>query len=435
MRQSHNSIRNTLNQSISMLVFIRAVVVTVAIAGFFVPLTANSLTLQQAEQRALSSDPLVKSYQASSRAFSAKSIADDTLPDPKLRLGMFNLPIDTLSTTQQPTTQLRLGIQQAFPKGDSLKYKQQQSRWLSQASLARADDENLKITRDLRDTFLNLYYEITAVKIIRDSRVLFKDLVKITEAHYAIGRVNQQDVLRADLELSRLDDRIAQARGKENEYRAVLAQWIGDMAYQPISKEFPKLPKLPDTSDVNKILTRHPAVAMDAYKVKADNSLVNLARQDYKPGINAFVEYRKRFGNNPDGSNREDMLAAMVTLDIPLFTKNRQDKNVAASIEKTDAAQYKLDDKLRDMKRLLEKNLAAYKRLSERHKIYANSLLQSARSNATASLNAYQSGVTEFTTLMRSRITELDVKLADMRVSVDRARAKARLLYITGVSK
>ncbi len=435
MHQSHNSIRNTLNQFISMIVFTRAVVIITTLTGLLVSFNANSLTLQQAEQRALSSDPVVKSYQASSRAFSEKSIADDTLPDPKLRLGMFNLPVNTLSTTQQPTTQLRVGLQQAFPKGDSLKYKQQQSRWLSRASLARADDENLRITRDLRDTFLNLYYEIAAVKIIKDSRVLFKDLVKITEAHYAIGRVNQQDVLRADLELSRLDDRIAQARGEENEYRAVLAQWIGDMAYQPISKKFPQLPKLPDTSDINKILTRHPAVEMDAFKVKADNSLVDLARQDYKPGINAFVEYRKRFGNNPNGSSRPDMVAAMVTLDIPLFTKNRQDKNVAASIEKTDAAQYKLDDKLRDMKRRLEKNLAAYKRLNARHKIYADSLLQSAKNNAEASLNAYQSGVTEFTTLMRSRITELDVKLADMRVSVDRARAKARLLYITGVSK
>lgn len=427
MRHLHQCFRNKPRWLISFYLITCGVI--------FFPQAVFSLTLQQAEKVALHADPTVQNYQAVSKAFSEQSIADDTLPDPKLRLGMFNVPLDTFSTTQEATTQLRVGLQQAFPKGDSLKIKQQESRWLSQASLARADDQDLKITRDVRDTFLNMYYEIAAVKIINDSRVLFKDLVTITQAHYAIGRVNQQDVLRAELELSRLDDRIAQAKGKENEYRAVLAQWIHEMAYQPVSKKFPKLPKLPDVSDINKILTSHPSVEREEYKLKAANSLVNLAKQDYKPGFDAFVEYRKRFGDNPNGSSRPDMMAAMVTLDIPLFTKNRQDKEVAASVKKSDAAQYRLDDKLRDMKRLLERSLAAYNRLNNRYKIYQNDLLQSAKSNSNASLNAYQSGVTEFTTLMRARITELDVQLADMRVRVDRARAKASLLYITGVSK
>ncbi len=422
-------------------IFRKQLAVTVLTGCLILPFSAFSLTLQQAEKIALNADPMVNSFNASSRALDKKSIADNTLPDPKLRLGMFNLPVDGFSTTQEPTTQLRLGLQQAFPKGDSLHYKQQQSQWLARSSLAHASDEKLIITRDLRDTFLNLYYEIKAEKIISDSKALFKELVKITEAHYAIGRVkqqgtvNQQDVLRAILELSRLDDRFVQAQGKENEYRAVLAQWIGNKAYEKIDITFPELPALPATIDINEILTRHPAVRVEALKVKADNSLVNLAKQDYKPGVNAFVEYRKRFGDNPNGSSRPDMLAAMVTLDIPLFTKNRQDKNVAASVEKTSAAQYKLDDKLRDMKRTLERNLAAYKRLTERQKIYSRDLLKSAKSNSLASLNAYQAGVTEFTTLMRARLTELDVRLGDLRVRVDRVRAQARLLYITGESK
>jgi outer membrane protein TolC len=84
---------------------------------------------------------------------------------------------------------------------------------------------------------------------------------------------------------------------------------------------------------------------------------------------------------------------------------------------------------------MLEKDRAIYKRLGERELIYKNRLLDTARSNADASLNAYQSGVTEFTTVMRARITELDVRLDDLRVRIDRARATARLLYITGEPK
>jgi len=395
----------------------------------------SALNLAVAEKLAISDDPMVKSYLASSRAFEEQSIADNTLPDPKFRLGLFNLPVDTFSTTQEPTTQLRLGVQQAFPKGDSREYKQQQSRWMAKSSLSQADNENLKIIRDLREAYLNLYYEIEAEKVINNSRSLFNSLVKITEAHYASGRVKQQDVLRAELELSRLDDRIVKTLSMQDEYRVLLAQWIGQSAYEMIDADFPVLPDLPEVMDVNTALTQHPAIEMETSKVNASGSMVSMAKQSYSPGFNAFVEYRKRFGDNPDGSDRSDMLAAMVTFDIPLFTGKRQDKQVAASIEKSSAAKFQRDNKLRTLKQLFEKNQAAYKRLGQRQELYSTALTASAKNNAKASLRAYQSGVTEFTTLMRSRMTELDVRLEALRVRVDRARAKARLLYFVGEIK
>ena len=70
--------------------------------------------------------------------------------------------------------------------------------------------------------------------------------------------------------------------------------------------------------------------------------------------------------------------------------------------------------------------------LGERSALYQSQLMRVSAANTQASLNAYQSGVTEFTTLMRARITELDVRLDDLRVRVDRAKAHASLLYLTG---
>jgi len=285
---------------------------------------------------------------------------------------------------------------------------------------------------NVRETYLNLYHEIQAGSIVNETRQLFLKLVRITEDQYAAGRANQQDVIHADLELSRLDDRATKIRGNEDEYRAYLAQWVGDAAWQDIDTEFPVLPEVPDKLYINQLLTQHPAVMIETARVEASRKMIELTRQDYKPGVGAFVEYRKRFGENPDGSDRSDMMAAMVMVDIPLFTENRQDKNVAAREEIANAARYTRDDKLRVLKRKLEKDRAIYKRLGERELIYKNKLINSAINNAEASLNAYQSGVTEFTTLMRARITELDVRLDNLRIQVDRLRAQARLLYITG---
>jgi len=109
-------------------------------------------------------------------------------------------------------TQLKLGIQQSFPAGDTLEIKSRQSKYLSSSALALANDVELKILRDVRETYLNLFYEISAHRIILETKKLFSDLVTITESIYAAGRASQQDVVLSNLELARLDDRIQKFR-------------------------------------------------------------------------------------------------------------------------------------------------------------------------------------------------------------------------------
>ncbi|MFV9616641.1 MAG: TolC family protein [Gammaproteobacteria bacterium] len=396
--------------------------------------TINALDLKQAEQLAIQSDPSIESFKATSRSFVDESVADKTLPDPKLRLGAVNVPVDTFDLEQEQMTQLKVGIQQNFPRGNSLALKQQQSRFLSRSALAMADDARLKIVRDVRQSYLNLYYEVSAYQIIRETRRLFSKLVKITESNYAAGRVNQQDVVLAGLELSRLDDRATKIQAREGTYRASLAQWIGDLAWNTISSEFPELPVLPapENIDLNQLVPRHPLIRAEAAKVDASKKMKEVARQGYKPEWSLLFDYGYRSGNNPDGSERSDFATAMVSMDIPLFTGNRQDKTVASSQQKITAARYAKDDRLRQLKQRYDNNFQLWQRLGEREDLYKNSLLTAAKTNSKVALNAYQSGVSEFNTLMRANITELDVRLENLRIRVNRAIAKAQILYVIG---
>ena len=393
---------------------------------------AHALNLQQAEQLAIQSDPSIESFKATSRSFVDESVADDTLPDPKLRFGAVNVPVDTFDLEQEQMTQIKLGIQQDFPRGDVLSIKQRQSQYLSRAAMSMADDVQLKIVRDVRETYLNLFYEIRAYQIIRETRKLFSELVKITESNYAAGRVNQQDVVLAGLELSRLDDRSTKIQAREESYRAELEQWVGDAAWNNLSSDFPVLPGLPQQVDLNKVIPAHPLIRAESAKIDASKQMTEMARQEYKPGWSLLVDYGFRSGNNPDGTERADFATAIVSLDIPLFTGNRQDKTVSSNEQKISSARYSKDDQLRKLKKLYEKNQHLWVRLGEREQLYKKSLLTAAKNNSKVSLKAYQSGVSEFDTLMRAQITELDVRLEDLRVRIDRAAAQARLLYITG---
>ena len=390
------------------------------------------LDLTEAIRLALVDDPVIAARVARAGALNDSAVADGQLPDPKLKTGIWNLPVDDFDIDREPVTQLRMGLQQAFPRGDTLQYRQQQTEWMANAEQARSEVAGRKLVRDVRKSFLELYYQIQAEQVINKTRTLFAQLVDITQAHYATGRVSQQDVLRASLELSRLDDRTTRIRNEADKGRAALMKWIGEASSLPINNNFPGLPALPARETIETALTEHPVIRTETAKLEASNRKIQIAREQYKPGWSAGLEYRKRFGNNPNGSDRADMMAAMLTVDLPLFPKNRQDKRLSASIQQAESVQLTRDDKLRELKRMLDADYANWLRLGERATLYESQLLRESIANAQASLNAYQSGVTEFTTLMRARITDLDVHLDDLRVRVDRAKAQANLLYLAG---
>lgn len=392
--------------------------------------TQAALTLKASEQLALAADPAIVAGRSRAQALQDQAVADGQLPDPKLLVGVWNVPLDDFSMKKEPASQFRTGIRQAFPRGHSLRYRRQRTEWLSVAETARMQNTRKEIQRDVRQKFLELYYQEKAAGIIERTHKLFEQLVDITRAHYASGRVSQQDVLQAQLELSRLDDRATRIEERRDVQRASLSRWIGDAAWQAIDPQFPKLADVPPYEELKSTLPKHPAIKSASARVEASQQSVKEAREQYKPGFDVGLEYRKRFGNNADGSDRPDQMAAMITLDLPLFTEKRQDKRLSASQQKTQAAIQMREQKLRELQRTLASDYARWQRLGEQETLYHERLLHEAGDNAEAAVNAYQSGLNEFTTLMRARITELDIRLRDIRIRIDRAKTQTRLLYL-----
>ena len=409
-----------------------ACLMALALAGqFSQPAPAHAaLTLPDAEQLALSADPAIIARESRAQALQDQAVADGQLPDPKLLLGVWNVPLDDFSLEKEPSSQVRAGISQAFPRGDSLKYRRGHTEWLGRAEHDAMRNAQAEIRRDVREAYLELYFQEQAATIIARSRRLFEQLVDITRAHYASGRVSQQDVLQAQLELSRLDERATNIDALRDVQRAALARWIGAAADQPLDARFPELPALPGLETLTAGLAKHPAISAASARVQASQDRVREAREQYKPGFNVGVEYRKRFGENADGSDRPDQMAAMITLDLPVFTDKRQDKQLSATQLRSEAAIQLREQQLRELQRTLAGDYARWKKLGEQQTLYQDHLLREAGDNATAAVHAYQSGTTEFTALMRARITDLDIRLQDIRIRVDRARARARLLYL-----
>ena len=246
------------------------------------------------------------------------------------------------------------------------------------------------------------------------------------------GRQNQQDVIRAELEYSLLEDRLVGIAAKQDVARAEMAKWIGADGARPLPVTLPDLAEPRPLADVLAALVGHPSVATEDRLIQARQSDIDLARQAYQPEWNVDLTYGFRGGEDFGRGDRADFLSFMVTVDLPFFTERRQDRRLSASKHRAAAALHRRDDRLRELRRVLESEHATWARLGERERLYEQAVVQRAGENYDASLRAYRNHVTDFATVMRAQLIEIDTRLQWLRVRVDRAKAQAKLLYLEG---
>lgn len=395
-------------------------------------ITASGLSLEAVEELALAHDPGVLSVEANRLALEEMSVAARQLPDPMLKMGLVSLPTDTFNLGQEPMTQVQVGLVQKFPRGKSRSLQSEQIGLRSQGLDEMARDQELQILLAVRETFLEVAKQRHLARINDEAITAFSDVADITEDYYATGRVQQQDVLQAAVELAKVEDRATRIAQDEEQARARLAVWIGDAAYRDLDNAWPQFNYQSSPDAIKDRLQEHPRIQTLQKNVYAAETGVELAKQRYKPEFALDLTYGGRGGTNPDGSSRTDLLTFMVVMDLPLFHKNRQDRVVAAQVAESSAAMFSRDDILRRMRSEVDFHATTHKRQQERIALFENTLLPEAAFSSEASFGAYQSSIEDLTTLLRTRITEFDLQLEHARLQAEALKTQARLLYLEG---
>lgn len=393
------------------------------------------LSIAEAESLALRYEPGQSEYRARADALEEQSVAAGQLPDPVLRLGIGNFPIESGGFSTEGMTQAQLGIRQSFPPGKTRALSTQQFRSLSSEMDRRADARARDVLTSVRSAWLETYYWERAQAIVSDSRPYFEDLVAITRSLYAVGDKDRQDVLRAELELSRLEDRLFDIDHHRRAARAALSQWIGRDSARPVAGELPGWRQVPELTALQDEIARHPAVLAADARIDARETGVRLAEEQYKPGWAIDLAYGYRDGMLPNGNPRSDFVSLAVTVDLPVFRKNRQGRRFAAALSERRAANESREALLRGLSSRLEAEFARWQELSQRINLYDSRLLPQAEQRSSAALAAYRSEAGDFADVMRGVIDELDARLEIARLQTERAQSYAVLDNLGGFSR
>ncbi|MCE7520036.1 TolC family protein [Halomonas titanicae] len=407
----------------------------IAVAG------SETDNLQKAIQIAIDQDPWLTGSASIETALENEAIASAQLPDPLVSLKAGNLPMDTFDLNQEGMTQFSIGISQLFPRGDSLVLAKQQKQQLAAQQPMLRQNREARVEAVVSQLWLEATRAQLSISRIERDRSLFEQLAEVAEVSYAsaFGMTRQDDVIRAQLELTRLEDRLTDLRQQQEAEERQLTEWLGSEAMLPIAEDFPELvlvePSLftdaerPSRQLWYERVRRHPAVLALEQKIDAMETGVDVARQQYKPewGVSAQYGYRE---DDPMGGRRSDLFSVGVAFDLPVFTENRQDKNVAAAASRHEAVRYERETLVRELIAQLETNWVKLARLDERLTLYTQRLLPEQSEQAEASLNAYNNDDGDFAEAVRARIDETNAGVELIGLKAQRLKVISDINYL-----
>ena len=391
------------------------------------------LTLAEAEDLALSGEAGTEALLARAGAMREQAVAAESLPDPSLRVGLANFPISGGGFSAEGMTQAQIGIRQTFPRGRASDGRASRAR--AAALSSSADARGRDVLSSVRKAWLDAYYSRQAWRLVNESRPFFEDLVGITRSMYSVGRKSQHDVLRAELELSRLDDRIIDIGRARAQALAALSRWIGGGAHRTIAGKLPVWGEPPALAELHGGLESHPALAAADAEVAARQAAVKSAEAKRKPGWTLDVGYGYREGFLPGGSPRSDFVSLSVSVDLPFFGENPRDRRFAAALREERAAAESRAELLARLASELDAEYARWADLSRRLTLYETRILDQSRGRARAALLAYRSDAGDFADVMRGHIDDLNTRLDHVRLQVERAKSHAVLANLGGLEQ
>jgi outer membrane protein TolC len=400
-------------------------------AGLFAaPLAAAPVTLADAERLALQRDPATAAYESEADAYRERAVAAKQLPDPEARVGAVNVPVDSFALNREDMTMLEVGVMQRFPRDRAPESRRLSA--LEQQQRAEADGRRRDVLKSVRVAWFEAAATRRTAEKLAEQRRWLEQMNAASRSMYASGEGGQADVLGARLERAMLEERELELRQMAAEQDAALGRWIGDETVPLAALELPRPAAPAPLATLEQRLMRHPGHAGAEAQVAAADAEVAMAHAKFKPEFAVDVGYGFRQGRMADGASRPDMLTAMVTFELPLFTKDRQRRELAAARAMQRAAGLMADDHARMLTMNLREAHAKATRAGQMLDLLERTVLPTARAAADAALASYRAGDGALDPVIAAARARLDAEIRQVRAQADLAVATAEIAALVG---
>lgn len=370
---------------------------------------AESLTLTQTLAAAERYSAELSANRNEAQALDAMADSARQLPDPKLKFGIENVPVqgnNDRRLTREGMTMQRIGIMQQYVSAEKRDRKADTLLAEAQSVSAKSAVVRANLQRDTAQAWLDLALSQQALQTARKLLAETERQQGAQRASVGAGNAAPDSVLAFRVGLSAMRDKLTLAERDVQLAQTRLTQLTGEDV-SAVSGELPRYQRLPaDEKTLEQGIAQHPDIIAAA-------SMANSAKaRSAQSAVAAIpdVEVEVWYGRRAEGY--EDMAGVMFTVDLPLFQSHRQDKDHAADVSRTMQANDQLALAERDHAAQLHSLIAEYNAAQTLWMRQRDEVLPLVRQRATLLAAQYRSGQSDLSALLEARRNVLDSELA-----------------------
>ena len=411
------------------------VVFTLLLSMMSAQTSDSTMALDELIQEALQNNPDLQSAEKRWQASLAKIPQAGALPDPTLSLNLLNVPVTTFVFDQEAMTGKQIALTQKFPFPGKLGLRENIARENAAVMKAQYQELENQLVKNVKITFYELCLIDKSIETVDKNTQALKEFVRVTETRYSVGTGLQQDVLRAQVELSKMIDQRIKLRQKRETLEAQLNMLLNRPPGSPVppSPELAYVPFTHTLASLQALADRHRPLLMAWQSViKQTEQKVRLARKNYFPDFSLTLGYTQR-NQLQNGAGGADFLTGKLNIQVPLYFWRKQRKQVEETRFNLSSIQHKYQQIQNQVYATLDKtleNIVQYARLID---LFRTGIIPQASQSLQSAVAGYQTDKVDFLTLLTNQINLFNFELDYYRLLSEYYKSLAELEAGTGI--
>jgi len=396
------------------------------------PVAPAPVLLNDLVTKALEQNPEIKAMQRSFDMMRARTPQAKALPEPMLSYGYAgNAPLPPFDIQKgDPASARTLSFTQEVPYPGKLAIKGKMANVAAEAEWWNYEQVRLNVVAEVKDAYFDLYYIHKAIETITKNKELLEKFVKIAEASYSVGKGIQQDVLKAQVEVSKLIDQLTVLEQRQQTAEARLNSLIFRDPETPVGK--PEEIKPSDftynlTGLREMALTNYPLLKAQRRRIDREQYGVELAQKEFYPDFNVGFTYFNRPG-------LPEMYAVNVGVKIPLYFWQKQRPAVAEAAASAATEKQRLENTTTLLFFRIKDRYLAATTAQRLVKLYGTTIIPQSSLSLESAISGYEVGKVDFLTLLDNLVTLLNYELSYFEQLSNQEKAIAALEPFVGIN-
>ncbi len=388
---------------------------------------AQPLSLEEALRAAEAHSPRLAAQRHALASAGHQSARAGELPDPKLKLGIENLPLtgpDRYRYDRDFMTSRVIGLSQEFPNAAKREARTLRAERMREVESAAVQASRAALQRDVAAAWLELHFAGRARAALEGLGRQIALQSGAAPSALARGRQNAAEAFMLRQAVEEVNDRLIEQERASAKARFALAALIGDAAARPLAGP-PDMARVPQPVEaLLSRLTEQAQLRVLERREALARAEVDMARSERRTDWMLEVEYGQR---RPYFDN---MLSVMLSFDLPLRRERRQDRDIASRLAELEQARAMQEDARRMREAEVRGWIADWETAERRIGRFERVLLPLARERSAAAQAAYRAGRGELGPVLEAERALAEAQLGLVQMLAERAKAWANLAFL-----